>query len=49
MLCIGIDPGVNGLDIQTFTAELCKGKNYAVGEKCFCDIIVSNPGMVKDL
>ena len=49
MLRIGIDRGVNGLDIQAFTAEQCKGKGYAAGEECFCDVIVSNPGMVKYL
>ena len=37
------------LDIQVLTAELYKGKNYGVGEESFCDVMVSNPGMVKDL
>ena len=35
MLRIGIDPGVNELDIQALPAELYKSKNYAVGEEFF--------------
>ena len=43
VLCIGIHLGVNRVNIQAFTTELCKGKEYAVGEECFHDVTISNP------
>ena len=35
MLCVGVHPGVNSLNIYAFTTELHKRQVLSIGEECF--------------